>query len=268
MELSARYRHKLNDNSALFLYFAPVGEPALGPVTYLHRTSGLDNPMAPVGHHQQDSSHIRFGVATLGTWWKSVQLEASVFTGREPDEHRWNFDPMRFDSFSGRLTWNPSRNWSLQTSYGYLHSPMAMFPDEDMRRSTASAMYVLRRGDGGFWATTFAWGRNSHGGMNAGMNLDSYLLETSLNIAQRHTVFGRFEYAQKMGEELDVMPMERVFGIGQFTLGYVFDFTPKSPFQTGIGAAVTWNAIPAELEEMYGRSPMGWWVFVRVRPRK
>ena len=41
-------------------------EPALGPVTYIHRASASELPMAPLSHHLQDSTHTSFGVVTTG----------------------------------------------------------------------------------------------------------------------------------------------------------------------------------------------------------
>lgn len=262
MELAAKYTHPLGKDSAAFVYVAPSGEPALGPTAFMHRLSALDNPIAPITHHWQDSTHIDFGVMTLGGWVRNWQLEGSYFTGREPDEHRWDLGPFHPDSFSGRLSYNPSRHWSLQTSYGYIHSPEQLRPDEDVRRTTASAQYLLPLRKGGFWATTLGYGNNS----SRGSNSDSYLLESELNLAQRDTLFARLEYVNKLGEELALPNADKKYGIGTFTLGYVRDLTPNRPYETGVGGAVTFNAIPSELDSTYGKSPMGFWLFLRFRP--
>ena len=262
MEVAAKYTHPLGKDSAVFLYAAPAGEPALGPTAFMHRTAAMDNPAAPISHHWQDSTHIEFGVLTLGAWKRSVQVEGSYFTGREPDETRWDLSPFHPDSFSGRISYNPSPNWSLQASYGYLHSPEQLRPNEDTRRSTASASYILPRRDGGFWANSLIFGRNSASGINS----DAYLLESELNIANRNSFFTRLEYVEKRGEELDVAPADHKFGITQWTLGYVHDVTPRNPFETGIGASVTFSAIPSDLKPLYGDNPTSFWFFVRIRP--
>ena len=70
----------------------PVGEPALGPVAFMHRASASDIPFAPLSHHTFDSTHIAFGVVTGAVDHGPVTVEASVFNGREPDENRWDFD--------------------------------------------------------------------------------------------------------------------------------------------------------------------------------
>jgi hypothetical protein len=222
----------------------------------------MDNPIPPITHHWQDSTHIEFGVLTLGAWHKNVQIEGSYFTGREPNEFRYDFTPFHMDSVSDRLSYNPSPNWSVQASYGYLHSPEQLRPGEDVRRTTASASYSLAFRNGGFWATTFAFGNNSTGGVNS----DSYLLESELDLANRNTIFARYEFVNKLGEELAITPADRKFGVGQFSIGYVRDVTPNRPYQMGVGAAVTFNTIPTSLNSTYGSSPMGFWLFLRIRP--
>src|SRR6184192_2517682 len=116
MEVAALYRRAVSKNLGASLYLAPVGEPAVGPVAFPHRPSAANDPAAPISHHWQDGTHITFGVLTAGISHANWQLEGSYFNGREPDEDRWDIDPIRFDSYSGRLTYNPGPNWSLQGS--------------------------------------------------------------------------------------------------------------------------------------------------------
>src|SRR4030095_13684276 len=61
MELSAQYTMPLGEHGTWFSYFGYPGEPALGPVAFMHRASALENASAPLSHHLQDSSHITFG---------------------------------------------------------------------------------------------------------------------------------------------------------------------------------------------------------------
>ena len=88
-ELAATYSHLLGGGKSAYLYLGYPGEPALGPPTYMHRLLAYDLADAPIGHHWQDATHITFGVATAGINFGSrVKIEASDFTGREPDENR------------------------------------------------------------------------------------------------------------------------------------------------------------------------------------
>jgi len=88
MELSAQYTLPLGEHGTWFTYFGYPGEPALGPVTVLHRLSASENPSATLAHHLQDSTHISFGVLTTGFTYRWFKLEGSIFNGREPDENR------------------------------------------------------------------------------------------------------------------------------------------------------------------------------------
>ena len=132
----------VNDTDRAFVYLGLAGEPALGPATFMHRFSGMDNPEAPITHHWLDSTHITFGVATVGYSWRDkVKLEGSIFTGREPDQSRWDIETPKMDSQSVRLTVNPADDWSFQVSYGHLNSPEQLEPGVDQQRITASATY-------------------------------------------------------------------------------------------------------------------------------
>ncbi len=119
-ELSISYSYAISKNMDVFAYIGYPGEPALGPVTFMHRPSSLDNPNAPISHHWVDATHITFGVATLGFVSVSLNSKDLRLAGREPNEDRYNFDKARFDSWSGRLSVNPSKNWALQVSHGYI----------------------------------------------------------------------------------------------------------------------------------------------------
>src|SRR5262249_14655324 len=99
MELATSYSAPVGPGTG-FLYFGLPSEPALGPPTYMHRASGYDDPAAPITHHWLDSTHVTMGVATGGWTWRDVKVEGSIFTGREPDQHRWDIEEPRFDSYA------------------------------------------------------------------------------------------------------------------------------------------------------------------------
>ena len=52
----------------------------------------------------------------------------SGFHGREPDEHRYDIETGALDSTAVRLAWNPTANWSLQTSWADVKSPEQLDP--------------------------------------------------------------------------------------------------------------------------------------------
>jgi hypothetical protein len=266
-ELSATYSRRLGAHNSAYLYLGYPGEPALGPPTFMHRISAMDNPDAPISHHWQDSTHITFGVATLGFSTGKLKLEGSAFRGEEPDENRYNFDSPRLDSFSGRLSWNPSRDLALQVSHGYLKHPEALEPNLNRHRTTASLIYNRPLGDDANWSNALVWGQNNDTGEG---RTNSYLLET--NFQQRaNTLYARYERVQKSGHEL-VLPApddERVFGVNSLALGYVHDLKHNTGLDVGLGAQVTFNTNAAGLDPYYGGgSHTGFQIFLRVRPSR
>lgn len=139
-ELAVLYDREVTPNVGLSLYVAPSGEPALGPVAFMHRPSAMDNPMAPLGHHWQDATHISFGVVTLDVYGRRLKLEGSLFNGTEPNEYRWDIDKIRLDSYSARLTANPDSQWSLTFGYGKLKMPDEHHPDGSLHRLVVSVL--------------------------------------------------------------------------------------------------------------------------------
>lgn len=267
MELAAQYDHVVTPNAAVFVYAAPVGEPALGPVAFPHRPSAANDPLAPIGHHWQDATHIAFGVLTAGVYTRTVRLEGSIFNGREPDENRTNFDyrGRSLDSYAGRVTVNPSDRLSVSASYGYLKSPEQLNPHESVHRVTASTLYDRPLGMTGNWSSAIVYGGNKPLGDSRFSN--SVLAETNVDLDGRNTVFGRAETVEKTGDDLAVTPPDARFTVSELTLGYVRELVPVLGGSLGAGAAGTVNFVPGSLEPAYGsRTPLGVAVFLRLRP--
>lgn len=262
MELAATYSVPVSDTSSVFGYFGLPGEPALGPSAFMHRFSGVDNPEAPITHHWLDSTHITYGVVTLGYIYKDFKIETSAFHGREPDQFRYNIETGGLDSNSVRLTYNPTPNWSGQVSYGHIKSPEQLEPDVDVNRTTASITNNTNFGIN-ILQTTFAWGRNAP---NEGESTNAYLLESALKIGASHTVFGRLENVDKnelfeVGDPL----FGKSFKINKASLGYVYDFPSSSHYTVGLGGVVSGYSIPSELRDTYGSHPNSLMLFARLK---
>jgi hypothetical protein len=263
-EISVSYSQKFGNDLSAYLYVGYPGEPALGPPAFMHRLSAMDNPDAPLSHHWQDSTHITFGVVTVGFVCRDLKIEGSTFTGREPDEVRYDFDEPKMDSFSGRLSWNPTKNLALQVSHGYLHSPEELAPDDNQHRTTASLIYNRPLGPDANWSNSFVWGQNrGHGGKT-----QSFLVETNYQRG-RDTVYARFEHVEKPGHELvlDEVDHERIFPIDAYTIGYVRDLTHGRGIDVGLGGQFTIHDVPDGLDRYYGDDvSYSFQVFLRIRP--
>jgi hypothetical protein len=264
MNLSATYRRPIG-NGAVWLQLAPVGEPALGPVAFMHRASAGENPTAPLSHHWLDSTHITSNVITAGWGHGRVALEASAFHGREPDEHRWDLDGGSPDSVSGRLKLRLGHGWSAQVSHGFVKDAEELVPG-DLRRTTASIHY----GDEGDRpvAVSLAWGRNDedHG------TSDAFLAEAAWQATVHDHVFARAEHVEKDFELLaekhlhaEELGAEDTVPVSALTVGYVRSLALRGSVNFGLGADLTLYGVPSSLHEAYGAHPVSTHVFARLR---
>jgi hypothetical protein len=270
MEIAALYDLKLGSNGLLSFYAAPIGDPAMGPIAYPHRASAAEDPLATLGHHQEDSTHIAADVVTLGMTYRIVRIEASGFHGREPNENRWNISQGKIDSWSTRLTLQPGKNWSGQYSFGRLQSPEALFPNESQERMTASAMYN-RPLPSGNWTSSLIWGHTKS--LEDKSVFDSYAFESTVRFLTRNHAWTRIENAERSNELLlgenalppnfQEMPIGRVQA---YSLGYDRDFDIVPHVATAIGAQVTFYSVGENLKTVYGPHPAGVALFLRIRP--
>jgi hypothetical protein len=269
MELAAEFAHSAGPGMA-YLYLAPIGDPALGPTAFPHRESAMEIPQAVLSHHFQDSTHIASDVITAGYGLGMFRLEASSFHGAEPDENRTDVDQGKLDSASVRLTMTPRPNLVAQVSFGYLTKPEFLEPG-DAKRTTASVEYALPF-TGGSWTSTAVWGRAYKEAHD--QSLESYLAETTVHFARRHTIALRFEDAQK-DELFPHVHISRVvvyprfpallFRVKALTFGYTLDVLTRGSARVGIGANVTAYRYPPLLDVFYGQKIRSTMLYVRTR---
>jgi hypothetical protein len=272
MELAFTYSRSLSRDRGFYLYVAPAGAPALGPPAFMHRASGSRLPLAPITHHFFDSTHVTYGVVTLGFLASPrVKFEGSVFRGREPDQHRWGFERPDLDSYAFRLSVNPTASLAVQVSAGHVEQPEQLHPGSDSIRLTASAMYARRWGPATFDATV-AVGRNRrtpafvpvpNGVLYFAGNVTQGVLgEATVRLA-RHSVITRVEFARK--DDLFGVADPRhftLYALTRITGGYVFDVVARSRLRVGIGIAGSGGRAPSAIRPDYGGSPRGVLAFV------
>jgi hypothetical protein len=258
MALGFHYARQLSENAILDFYFAPVGDPAIGPPAYPHRASAMELPQAPISHHLQDSTHIANEVVTAVVKYKKFKLEASGFYGTEPGENRWTIGTGPINSWSARAWFFPTRDWAAQFSYGNIVRPEELEPG-DQTRMTASVAYT-RPMNGYGWSSTLVWGRTHNTATSR--NLNSYLAESVLPVSPRNLLTGRFELADK--DELDVLP-GGTFRIGAYTAGYTRVLGKFHDVEIGVGANFTAYSLPEAIKPYYGEHPVGGNIYLRFR---
>jgi hypothetical protein len=261
MEAAVSYNLDVSQHSSFFVYAGLPGEPALGPTAFMHRASGMDGPEAPLSHHWLDSTHVAWGVLTVGYVLADIKLEASVFNGREPDQNHYDIETGALDSWAVRASYNPTRNCSLQVSTGHLVAPEQLEPQINVQRTTASATCNVPLGLS--WQTTLAFGHNDP---SVGPASSAWLLESEWRINATHSVFGRLERVGKDDLFLPgTMLYSQVFTIEKLSLGYIYDFAHWSALSLGLGGLISTYSFPAALNSSYGDRPTSFMVFMRAR---
>jgi hypothetical protein len=261
MQLAAVWRIPVGSRSGFTIAGAPAGEPAVGPVAFMHRASAAENPLAPLSHHTFDSTHIAFGVITAALDHGPWMIEASAFNGREPDEHRWDFDFGRMDSFAGRLWFRPTERWEFQVSSARLTEPEAL-EDDDVTRTTGSAAWLQRSGEG-FTAFTIALGHNAkaHGDQSS-------VVAEAARRRGRNSLYARLEAHQLETSKLSAAAEhDQIDTVLAFTAGAVRGVLTWKGIEGAVGAGVTMYGAPAILKETHGQHPVSFQVFFRLRPR-
>ena len=276
-ELAVTYSLPLWRDSSVYLYAGLPGEPALGPPTYVHRFSAIDNPETPLSHHWLDSTHISYGVTTLGWILGGLKLEGSAFRGREPDQHRADIESPSLDSYAFRVSYQPDPGLSVQGSFGHLKGPEQLAPTVDVDRSTVSVIYNTPLAENGNLQATFAWGRNKR---LPGRTTDAYLFEGTAAFLARHTVFYRIEELENDELVADVLGVnairflvvrdgrlvQPISVVTKVAGGYVYDFLVGEAYRTGAGFDVSVAHVPTRLEPSYGADWVpGWMLFLRFR---
>ncbi len=258
-----------------------------------------------IGHHQEDSTHIATNVMTLGFTGGPLQLEASTFHGREPDENRWNFNTGKPDSFAARLTLAPHKNLSAQFSSGRINNPEALDPKLDTVRTTASLHYNVAF-SGGHIASSLIWGRNKDLKNGERRIFNSYNSEVTVKFLNRNWLWTRIESADRdrtflpvaaamqqgpacllcgivgfpvspliQSHHIILSPDGKPVTVEEIPIGRVQAYTvgyerevPSgfSWLNAGLGVQATLYELPAQLKPSYGNRPAGVVMFLRLRP--
>lgn len=264
MQLSGSWQRWLGA-TGLMLTGAVAGEPTIGPVAFMHRASAAGLPLAPLGHHTFDSTHISFGVITAGIDRGPWTAEVSLFNGREPDEHRWDVDFGPLDSFAGRVWFEPAPEWAFQVSSARLKEPEELIAG-DAVRTTASASWFRPTGED-FAAVTVGYGVNSsHGERRHGI-FGELTVERGAN-----AISARLERQQVETELLltGAVPDDHHDNASPSTVVAVTAAGARRVMRWrgldgAVGAQATFYRVPPDLRPTHGHRPVSAQVFFRLR---
>ena len=266
MELAVAHTFRLGESAGIQVYAAPVGEPALGPVAFPHRGSAAETPVAVLGHHNQDSTHIAFGVLTAAFVHTHFKIDGSWFNGREPDEARWGFDPIRLNSYSARITARAGESWVFQVSRGWLESPETLSPETDVVRTTASVSHAWS-GEAWRTASSLIWGRNREEEPGEPPDdEDAMTFETTWTYREKNHLFGRAEHVDRTGL-VDVSDPESgpKVQVTALSLGAGRDLVSLWKMPLALSAMVTVYDKDDVLDPIYGEHPASFYLYLRLR---
>jgi thiosulfate/3-mercaptopyruvate sulfurtransferase len=228
--------------------------------------TGVPGSLRPLGHHWQDATHITFGVFTAGLIVSRLKLDASIFTGREPDDNRWNLDRPRFDSYSGRVSYRVLPALKAQISAAYLQSPEQLHPEINQVRMTWSietSYPILHKNT---VSSSLVFGANIESGQESSDLTNTVLAEFEVAL-NRWIPYGRYEFSQKKSRDLGIpQEAEQKFDINALTLGSairIADFLSLSFFA---GAQGIMDIPDRNLKIEYGGLPLSWEIYLRIRP--
>jgi hypothetical protein len=268
-EAAVTYERGVAGNLRASLYLAAVGEPALGPVAYMHRPSAADEPAAPLGHHAEDGAHTTFGVATFGLFTRRARFEGSVFNGAHPDDVRTNLDyaGARLNSYAARLTVNPSAQWSVAGSAGYIAASGGSHAHGALHRYGLALLHSAPRGGGGgTWSTALIWGANVP--TDTRRVLHALLLESDFELDRQNVIFGRVEYVRRTAQDLALVgSVSPELDVGAVSLGYVREVWSVGRTSARLGLQGKAHLIPEELRLFYGsRTPLALTAYLQILP--
>jgi hypothetical protein len=164
------------------------------------------------------------------------------------------------------LSYNPSGQWALQTSHGFIKEPEVLHPGEDVNRTTASVTYSSRGFGKTFTNITALWGMNKTKSHSAENGL---LLEGS-HTMRKTTLYGRYEWVQKSLEELNLdeadFGHDALFPVHAFTSGVQQEIFGIGKTRVALGGQFSFYDPGTRLSGLYGDNPLAGEVFLRIYP--
>jgi len=258
MGATARLTHRFDGDSKAFVLVGWPGEFGFGPTAFMHRASGENFPTAPISHHWLDSGHISMGIVTAGVAKGPLQLEMTQFTGREPDQYRFNLDTPKLDSTAVRLTWTINDALMAQTSWARQVSPEQLAPDENLQRHSVSLDYNHAFKPGTLYST-LAWGRKQieHDGEKPA---DAWLFENTFKFNEKWMLLGRYERVYN-----DELVHDSAYQVAKTEIGAIRTFDLSHDMTLGLGLVRQFNAVPEALKPVYGDHPNGTIGFIQFK---
>jgi hypothetical protein len=268
---------------------APRGESTDGPIPFMHRTTAMVNPDAPLGHHiGQDVGHITSTVLGAQLQKGANVFEFSAFHGEEPQPELVDLPIGAIDSYAARYTRTFSPRWMAMGSFAYVKNPEGdaetTFVPYVLRYS-ASVYADLQLGPSVSFENALIFGAiTRYDGVNALYSFDEEFLFQRLS----DRLWGRVEVLQRAPSQLDIVsanlnPLQPEW-VSAITLGYTRTFLrwgdplvatsqalPNSMtdrLELAAGISGTKDFLPSDFQSTYGGNPWTGKVFIELSGMK
>ncbi len=237
----------------LRIFFAPRGESTDGPTAFMHRPSGTVNPDAPLGHHiGQDVGHVTSTVIGASLFIDHTTIEASTFSGLEPDPTLVDLPVRKPDSVALRVIQHFSQHFSAAASGSYVNNP----------EGNPSIPHEWRASASGYWQYTLPRDWRAHAllvwglvtGYDSATALNSFLGEAVFS-DDSNSLWSRIEVLQRTAYELNVpnVPSPNTGRwVGAATLGYTRRIVSVWGFDVSVGGSGTLSVVPPVYSSAYG----------------
>ena len=165
-----------------------------------------------------------------------------------------------------RFSYNPNENWAFQVSHGYLKSPESLHPEINIYRTTASAICSYPLGKNNSFDASAVWGLNK---VKIEKGSNAALLEAALRL-KRLVPYGRYEWVQKTGEELNLNESEfgstTIFPLNTCTIGAGYDVIDINKIRIAGGGQFSLFHSDSRLNLLYGKNPLAVEFYLHLYP--
>ena len=259
------------------LFFSPRGQSTDGPITFMHRPTGVPNPDAPLGHHLgQDVGHITSTVLGGSLRLGRAGVEVSGFHGAEPQPDEVDLPIGGLNSVATRLIGYFSPHWLGMASFAYVGEPHADGHAHGAGAANSWESHVTHAKR--YSASLYA--QHAWGGLQLHNTWIYGAVQTFGPFTERHSashefflerggsgLFGRTEVLERLPAELLITNAPDGLSprwVTAATLGYTHVLKRLGPAQLSAGLSATKNFVPNAFHAAYGGDPWSGKIFLRL----
>lgn len=257
---------RLDGSDYLRFFLAPRGQATEGPVAFMHRSTGMVNPDAPLGHHiGQDVSHISSTVVGISLSTGKAQFEVSGFNGTEPEPTNSDLPLGEINSFAERIAYELSENTYAIISAAEVTDPEPDEPTLEKVWRYSGSLYSSATVRDWLLESSFVFGLvNNYDYISA---LRAGLYEFWLHQKDNPSNYwGRLEGVQRTASQLAIagFDLNDPKWVYAANVGYTYKHKLTKYIEAGTGVSLTKNFLPSDFRPSYDGDPLSGKVFFQL----